>query len=138
MNFERPKKSEFCKNEKKTTKKTKENKNILEISSFYTCVPKTTIRYSPWYTQWHNLILSFRAIFCLLPPPPTLLPNTRENQNFEKKKKSSADVIILNKTQSNDVCLLRNGVWLTIFCHFRSFFALLAHYWPRKLKFGKM
>ena len=23
------------------------------------------------------------------------------------------------------------------FCHFRSFFALLFHYWPRKLKFGK-
>ena len=23
------------------------------------------------------------------------------------------------------------------FCHFRSFFALLSHYWPRKLKFGK-
>ena len=25
----------------------------------------------------------------------------------------------------------------TIFCHFRPFFALLPHYWPRKLKFGK-
>ena len=24
-----------------------------------------------------------------------------------------------------------------IFCHFRSFFALLPDYWPRKLKFGK-
>ena len=24
-----------------------------------------------------------------------------------------------------------------IFCHFRSFFALLHHYWPGKLKFGK-
>ena len=24
-----------------------------------------------------------------------------------------------------------------IFFHFRSFFALLPHYWPRKLKFGK-
>ena len=25
----------------------------------------------------------------------------------------------------------------TIFCYFRPFFALLPHYWPRKLKFGK-
>ena len=25
----------------------------------------------------------------------------------------------------------------TIFCHFRPFFALLPHHWPRKLKFGK-
>ena len=33
MNFEKPEKSEFWKNEKK----------LLEISSFYTCVPKTTI-----------------------------------------------------------------------------------------------
>ena len=24
-----------------------------------------------------------------------------------------------------------------IFCHFRPFFALLPHYWPQKLKFGK-
>ena len=33
--------------------------------------------------------------------------------------------------------MLRYRVWHTIFCHFRSFFALLAHYWTRKLKFGK-
>ena len=40
MNFEKPKKSEFWKNEK--------NK-LLETSSFYTCVPKTThMRYSSW------------------------------------------------------------------------------------------
>ena len=25
----------------------------------------------------------------------------------------------------------------TFFCHFRSFFALLLHYWPQKLKSGK-
>ena len=44
--------------------------------------------------QSDTIFLSFRAIFCPLPPPP-LLSNTPENQNFEKKKKSSGDVIIL-------------------------------------------
>ena len=38
------------------------------------------------------------------------------------------------KTRSNDECLLRYGVGQTIFCHFRSFFILLPHYWPWKLK----
>ena len=36
VNFEKPEKSEFLKNENK----------LLEISSFYTCVPKATIIWS--------------------------------------------------------------------------------------------
>ena len=55
-------------------------KKHLEISSFYTCVPKITIT-------------------CMLP-----------------KIWSATDII---------------------FCHFGSFFALLHHYWPQKLKVGK-
>ena len=72
MNFEKPEKSEFWKNEKK-------KKKMLEISSFYPCVPKDRI------------FLSFWAIFCRL----TLhLPNNPENQNFEMKK-AFVDVINL-------------------------------------------
>ena len=37
MNLEKPEKSEFWKNEKKQKQKQK----LLEISSFYTCVPKS-------------------------------------------------------------------------------------------------
>ena len=45
--------------------------------------------------------------------------------------------LVQQKTQSNDVRLLRYGVWQIIFCHFRPFCALLPHHWPQKLKFGK-
>ena len=37
------------------------------------------------------------------------------------------------------LCMLTQ-IWSAtdiIFCHFRPFFALLPHYWPQKLKFGK-
>ena len=87
-------------------------KNLLEISSFYTCVPKTTIM---WDTvpkmQSETELLSFWAIFCLF---NSLHLNNPEKLNFEKMKKAFGDVIILNlcnkKTRSYDVCLLRYGV----------------------------
>ena len=84
MNFEKPEKSVFLKNEKK----------LLEISSFYTCVPKTTIM---WDTvpkmQSETELLSFWAIFCLF---NSLHLNNSEKQSFEKMKKAFGDVIILN------------------------------------------
>ena len=118
------KKSEFCKNKKKIKKK----KKILEISSFYTCVPKTTIRYSPRDTEWHHSILSFSAIFCHLPPPPPHLSFlTLEKPKFWKKEKSIWQChhfkFVQQKTQSNDACLLRYGVWQT-FYHF----VILGHF----------
>ena len=42
-----------------------------------------------------------------------------------------------NDVWLNDVWLLRYVVWQTIFCHFRSIFALLPQYWTWKSKFGK-
>ena len=69
-------------------------KNLLEISSFYTCVPKTTIM---WDTvpkmQSETELLSFWAIFCLF---NSLHLNNPEKLNFEKMKKAFGDVIILN------------------------------------------
>ena len=41
------------------------------------------------------------------------------------------------KSQSNNACFLRYGVWQTYFFPFRSFSALLPHYWPWELKLGK-
>ena len=98
MNFEKPEKSEFWKNEKK----------LLDI--FYTWVPKTTIIWGT-YPEIRNemIFFHFRPFFTLYPSPP--LPYNPENQNFEKMKKTSGDVIILNlcnkKTRSYNVCLLR-------------------------------
>ena len=66
-----------------------------------------------------------------------------KNQNFEKKwkkKKENAGDITLHMCTKN--CNhMRYSSWdmneTHFFCHFRPFFALLPHYWPWKLKFGK-
>ena len=68
----------------------KKKKKLLEISWFYSCVPKATIIMS---TELHRILLSFWAIFC---PFTYHSPNNPENQNFEKMKKASGDVLILN------------------------------------------
>ena len=52
---------------------------------------------------------------------------------------------VYQKPKSYELQLLSYGMRLFFFlqqesnrdCHFRPFFALLPHYWPRKLKFGK-
>ena len=96
------------------------------------------MRYSSWDKEWDRIICHFGPFFALLHS----LPNNPENQNFQKMKKASGDVIILNLCNkkhdhmmyaySDMECLHRHN-----FCHFRPLFAILPHYWPRKLKFGK-
>ena len=45
---------------------------LLEISSFYRCVPKTTItRYSSWYTKWNRIFCHFGYFFPVQSPSPT-------------------------------------------------------------------
>ena len=93
-------------------------KQLLEISSFYTSVPKTTITWGMVPEMWSETYrIFFRAIFCPFSPPPPK-KNNPENQNFENTKKVSREVIILHmctkKSQSYYVCLvrfLRYGVW---------------------------
>ena len=74
-------------------------KKFLEISSFYTCVPKMTI-------IW-GVVPETRSkpdiLFCNLGPFFALLPphNKPENQNFEKMKKVSGDDIILHMCTKN-------------------------------------
>ena len=88
----------FCPFTPLTTQKIKILKNCtkyVEISSFYTCVPKITIIwyiYGSWDTEWdrHNL-LSFWAISC----PFTHL--TAQESKFNKNEKISGDIIILHK-----------------------------------------
>ena len=84
-----------------------------------------------------QFFLSFRANFCPLAPPA----KTPENQNFEKMKEASGDVIILNlrNKKYNQMMYAYSDMECDrhIFCHFRSFSALLPHYWPGKSKLGK-
>ena len=84
MNFEKPKKSEFWKNEKKIAG---------DIIILHMCTKNHNhVRYSFWDSEWDKFFLSFWAIFGPLPTPT----NNPENLNFEKMKKESGDVIILN------------------------------------------
>ena len=101
MNFEKPEKSEFWKNEKK----------LLEISSFYTCVPKTTII---WGTVPE--IRSETELFAILGHfLPFYTPSlTSQKTKFSKNEKSIWRChhfkLVQQKTWSYDVCLLRYGV----------------------------
>ena len=101
-------------------------KNLLEILSFYTCVPQMETIWCmvPEISNAKDIIFChFRLFFFRfthLPlPPPSL--TTLENQNFEKIKRTHGDIIILkmstiNKNQkSNDVWFLRCGALQTEF-----------------------
>ena len=121
-------KSEFWKTEKK----------LQEISSFYRCAPKTTIIWGR-APEIRSEIIFFTILGHFLPFTPPPPPNNQENQNFEKMKTTYGGVISLTcaAIQSNDVAYSDMECNRHIFCHFRSFFALLPHYWPQILKFGK-
>ena len=134
MNFEKSKKSEFWKNEKK----------LLEIS-YFTHVYQKPQSYEVHFLRYGVKQIIFVILGHFLPfnPPPThpIISNNPENENFEKMKKASGDVIILNLCNKNTIkwCMVTQ-IWSVtdiIFCRFRPFFALSTHYWPQKLKFGK-
>ena len=81
-------------------------KKLLEISSFYIYVPKTTIidlqfqRYRVRRTKFFVIFSHFL---------PFYNPNNLKNQNF-----ASGDVIISHRRTKNhdhDVCFLRCGAW---------------------------
>ena len=82
------KKSEFWKNENK----------LLEISSFYTCAPKTTIirgTVPEIQSETNRIFCHFGSFFAILSP------HNPDNQNFEKMKRASGDVTILHMHTKN-------------------------------------
>ena len=99
----------------------KKYKKLLEILSFYTCVPQMKIVWCMVPEQKTEIFLPFWDIFC----PLTLL-TTRKNQTFGKLKKTPGD-IILHLCATNDDHMYGSWAWHTIFCHFGPFFALLPH-----------
>ena len=92
------------------------------------------------YVSWdmqcygHNF-LSFWAIFVFL------YHSNPENHNFEKMKQAPGDAIILHMCTKNHNHMMYASWDMEYnrynFCHFGPFFALLPHYWPQKLRFGK-
>ena len=69
----------------------KKIKKHLEISSFYTSVPKLMIIcYAVpeiWYVTDVIVVFHFGLFFAVLPPPPFPPPNSPRNINFKKMKK---------------------------------------------------
>ena len=99
-------------------------KNLLEISSFYTCVPKTTIIWGtvPEIQSETNFFCHFGPFFALYLP---LHPNNPENQNFEKIRKASGDVIILNWCNKKHDRMMY--AYTDMKCN-RQFFVILGHF----------
>ena len=110
----------------------------MEISSFYTCVPKTMITWCTVPEIWSTTdktFLSFWTIFDLLPP------NNAENQSFEKMKKNPGDIYyyfthVYHRCQSFDVWFLGHGAQWT------EFLVILGNFLPflpltRKIKILK-
>ena len=114
----------------KILKKKKKRKKHLEISSFFTSVPKIMIM---WYTVpqiWRLtdviVIFWFWAIFC----PFTSL-TAQKNQNFKKKmKKTPGDTIILQQCTVPEIWHVMNVITF----HFGPFSTLLPSNTACKIK----
>ena len=122
----------------------KMKKKLLEISSFYTRVPKTTIIWGKVPEIQRDRIFGHFGPYFTLLTPPSPSPNNPDNQNFEKIKKAPGDVITLdlcNKKHDHMMYAYSdmegNRQFIHSFYPFRPPFALLPHCWPRKLKFAK-
>ena len=102
----------------------------MEISSFYTCVPKIIII---WFwvlerqSDINRIFCHFEPFFTLLPqplPPPPfyIYMCTRKSRKIKilKLKKTSGDIIILHMYTINDIiwCMIPE-IWSTIdrICH---------------------
>ena len=83
MNFEKPEKSDFWKNEKE--KKNKKQRNAGDTIILHMCTKSHNhMKYSSWDTELGRIFLPFYPF------------NNPENQNFEEMRKASGGVIILN------------------------------------------
>ena len=93
------------------------------------------MRYGSWDLKWDRFFCSFGSFFALLTPSPSQPRKPKFLKNEKSICRRHHFRLMQQKTRWYDICLLRCGD--IIFSHLRPFFALLRHYWPRKLKFGK-
>ena len=113
-------------------------KKISRDIILHMCTKKHNhMKYSSQDTEWDRIFYDFGPFPALLPPTPTRKQHRKPK--FWKNEKTSGDVIILN------LCNKKHHMMYAYWdmecdrhnCHFRPFFALLTHYWPRKLKSWK-
>ena len=93
-NFEKPKKSEFWKNEKK-----EKNRDMI----FRMCTKNHNQVQSLRYGVTHFFVIEGHFLPLTPSPSPS---NISQYQNFEKKKKPSGDVIILNLCNKKDIQMM--------------------------------
>ena len=119
MNFEKPEKSGFLKNEKK----------LLEISSLNTCIPKTHIIWGtvPQVGNETKKSCHFWSFLCLLPPaPPPSPPKQARKPKFKNHEKNiwRCHYFYTCATKIMMKWCMLTQIWSTtdiIFCHFRPF-----------------
>ena len=104
----------------------KKYKKLLEILSFYTCVPQMKIVWCMVPEQKTEVFFAILGHFLPFDPP-----NNPKNQTFGKLKKTPGD-IILHLCATNDDHMYGSWARHTIFCHYGPFFALLPHLQPQK------
>ena len=119
MNFEKPEKSKFWKNGKK----------LLEISSFYICLPKATIIWGTVPEIWSETIFFLLILDHFLPfyPSPHSSLITQRIKILRKWKKAletSSFTQVSHKWQSYDIWFLRYQLQQT------DFFVILGHFLP--------
>ena len=111
-------------------------KNLLEISSFYTCTKNHNhMMYGSWDMECDRQnFLSFWTVFC--PFTPLTTPKIKILKNEKICWRYHHFTHAYQKSQSYDVRFLRyRGRQAEFFCHFGPFFALSVHWQPRKSKF---
>ena len=105
---------------------------MLEISSFYTCVPKIKVIWSmvPEIQSGTDIFCHFGPFFAL---PPLCLPKDPKNQNFEKKLKKCLEALSFYGYMSTiNVNHMIYGSW-NIRCDrekFLSFWAIFCPFTP--------
>ena len=89
------------------------------------------LRYGVWHTNFFVILDHF------FPFNPLKTQKIKSLKNEKTIWRCHHFTHKYQKSQSNNACFLRYGVWQTYFFPFRPFSALLPRYWPWELKFRK-
>ena len=127
MNFEKPGKSDFWK-----------MKKFAGHTILHMCTKNQSHEVQFLRSELRQDFLSFWVFLCPFNPLPS--PLTIQKTKILKRKNHLEMSSFYTSTTKNTIiwCMLTQ-IWSAhiIFCHFRPFFVLLAHYRPWKLKFWK-
>ena len=108
-------------------------KKMLEVSSFYTCIP----RYSSWDTGTHNFFCHFGPFLPFYPCPLTT-PKTKILKKWKKHLDMSS--FLTCATKNMIVWCMFTHIWSVTnitFCHFKAIFCSFTPLLTLKIKIWK-